>query len=105
MCTITLSYNDKDKVAMEKLAALLSSGLFTQVETGDDLLVNSSALLSSGLFTQVETGDDLLVNSSDASLFEIDPTLTPITKDLTPDELEDMIVSDIHSIYTAHHAV
>lgn len=83
MCTITLSYNDKDKVAMEKLAALLSSGLFTQVETDDDLLVNSS----------------------DTSLFEIDPTLTPITKDLTPDELEDMIVSDIHSIYTAHHAV
>ena len=83
MCTVTLSYNDNDKAAIEKLEALLSSGLFTQIETNDDLIIDSS----------------------DASLFEIDPNMTPVTKDLTPDELEKMIVSDIHSVYAAHHAV
>ena len=31
MCTITLSYNENDQTASEKLAALLSTGLFVKV--------------------------------------------------------------------------
>ena len=37
MCTVTLSYNEKDKVASEKLAALLSTGLFVQLNTKEDI--------------------------------------------------------------------
>ena len=37
MCTVTLSYNEKDKVASEKLAALLSTGLFVQLNRQEDL--------------------------------------------------------------------
>ena len=38
MGTITLSYNENDKAANEKLDALLSTGLFVQVENrGDEL--------------------------------------------------------------------
>ncbi len=31
MCTVTLSYNENSALARRKLAALMSSGLFTQV--------------------------------------------------------------------------
>lgn len=36
MCTITLSYNENDKVASEKLAALLATGLFIQQDTSTE---------------------------------------------------------------------
>ena len=35
MCTITLSYDEKDIAANEKLDALLSTGLFVQVGKND----------------------------------------------------------------------
>ena len=38
MGTITLSYNENDKAANEKLDALLSTGLFVQVENRRDEL-------------------------------------------------------------------
>ena len=36
MCTITLSYNENDVAANEKLDALLRTGLFVQVENRKD---------------------------------------------------------------------
>lgn len=36
MCKITLSYNKEDKLAVQKLTALLSTGLFIQVGLEDD---------------------------------------------------------------------
>ena len=76
MCTVTLSYNQKDKQACEKLAALLSTCLFIQLDRHDDLDKDYT----------------------DSSLYEIDPTLPEINRDLTPQELEELILEDIHSI-------
>ena len=83
MCTITLSYNEKDKVASEKLAALLSTGLFVQLNRQEDLDIDYT----------------------DSTLYEIDPSLPEINRDLTPQELEALILEDIHSIYEGKHAV
>ncbi len=83
MCTVTLSYNQKDKQAREKLAALLSTGLFIQLDRHDDLDIDYT----------------------DSSLYEIDPTLPEINRDLTPQELEELILEDIHSIYEGKYAV
>jgi hypothetical protein len=76
MCTVTLSYNQKDTQAREKLAALLSTGLFIQLDRHDDLDIDYT----------------------DSSLYEIDPALPEINRDLTPQELEELILEDIHSI-------
>lgn len=83
MCTVTLSYNQKDKVARDKLAALLNTGLFIQLDRQEDLDVDYT----------------------DPSLYEIDPSLPEINRDLTPQELEQLILEDIHSIYEGKHAV
>ena len=73
MCTVTLSYNKNNKIASEKLAALLGTGLFVQLEAHDDLDIDGT----------------------DSSLFEIDPSLPEINRDLTPAELEQLILEDI----------
>lgn len=83
MCTVTLSYNQKDKVARDKLAALLNTGLFIQLDRQEDLDIDYT----------------------DPSLYEIDPSLPEINRDLTPQELEQLILEDIHSIYEGKHAV
>ena len=83
MCTVTLSYNPKDDVAREKLAALLKTGLFVQIDRQEELNVDYT----------------------DPSLYEIDPSLPEINRDLTPQELEDLIIEDIHSIYKSKYAV
>lgn len=83
MCTVTLSFNQKDKVAREKLAALLSTGLFVQLDKQEDLDIDYT----------------------DLSLYEIDPSLPDIDCDLTPQELEELILEDIHSIYKANYAI
>lgn len=83
MCTVTLSYNDKDKAAIEKLAALLSTGLFVQIDKRDDLDIDYS----------------------DPSLFEVDPNLPKVDRDMSPEELEQLITEDIHSIYKVAYAV
>jgi len=80
---VTLSYNQKDKQAREKL----------------------DALLSTGLFIQLDRHDDLDIDYTDTSLYEIDPTLPEINRDLTPQELEELILEDIHSIYEGKYAV
>ncbi len=83
MCTVTLSYNEKDKVACGKLAALLSTGLFVQIDKQEHLDIDYT----------------------DPTLYEIDPSLPEINRDLTPQELEELILEDIHSIYEANYAV
>ncbi|MBR3068066.1 MAG: hypothetical protein IKG77_10025 [Prevotella sp.] len=83
MCTVTLSFNQKDQVAREKLAALLSTGLFVQLDRQEDLDINYA----------------------DPSLYEIDPSLPEINRDLTPQELEELILEDIRSIYEGKYAV
>ena len=42
MCTITLSYNENDSVASEKLAALLATGLFIQHDVPEELDMDCS---------------------------------------------------------------
>ena len=83
MCTITLSYNGNDKVATEKLAALLSTGLFVQLDSQN-------------------TPD---IDYTDPTLYEVDSSLPDISRDLTPQELEQLIVEDIHAIYKEKYAV
>ena len=83
MCTVTLSYNKNNKDASEKLAALLATGLFEELGTYENLDIDYS----------------------DASLYEDEDSLPAITKDLTPEELEHLIIEDIHSIYSISNAV
>jgi len=83
MCTVTLSYNENDKAAIEKLAALLNTGLFVQLDSQKALDIDYS----------------------DPSLYEIAPNLPEVDRDLTPEELEQMIIEDIHSIYKFPYAV
>ena len=83
MCTVTLSYDENNKVATEKLATLLSSGLFMKLDSLDNVVLDYS----------------------DQSLYELDPSLPIIDRDMTPEELEQMIVDDIHSIYKVAYAV
>lgn len=80
MCTITLSYDKKDAVAREKLAILLSSGLFTQLDESSDLDIDYN----------------------DPWLYEDHGDLPPLPEgkdSFTPEEAFDLIINDIHKIY------
>ena len=84
MCTITLSYNENDSVASEKLAALLATGLFIQHDVREER--------------------DMVC--SDPSLFEDDPIALPEEKEsYTPEELRAMLIDDLNSIYGVKDAV
>ena len=83
MCTVTLSFDKNDKVASEKLAALLGTGLFVQLDSQEELDIDYS----------------------DQSLYEDDPSVPKIDRDLTPEELEQLIIEDLHSIYKVEYAV
>ena len=83
MCTVTLSYDKNDKVAKAKLIALLNTGLFVQLDAQED------------------DGIDY----SDPSLYKVDPAFPEVDRDMTPEELEKLIIEDIHSIYMTRHAV
>ncbi|MBR2229050.1 MAG: hypothetical protein IJ886_02090 [Prevotella sp.] len=84
MCTITLSYNENDSVASEKLAALLATGLFVQHDVPEELDIDCS----------------------DPSLFEDDPIALPNEKEsYTPEELRAMLIDDLNSIYGVKDAV
>ena len=77
MCTITLSYNENDSVANEKLAALLATGLFTQ----QDISL------------------ELDIDYSDSSLYEENDLMLPEEKDgYTPEELRALLISDLNSV-------
>ncbi len=83
MCIVTLSYNEKDKVASEKLAMLLSSGLFVQVNRQDDLDIDYT----------------------DPKLYQ-DSTPLPEGKDFyTPEELREILISDLNDIYGVKDAI
>ncbi|MBP5339351.1 MAG: hypothetical protein J6Z14_08655 [Prevotella sp.] len=45
------------------------------------------------------------IDFRDKSLYDIDPQLPMPDRDLTPEELEELIVNDIHSIYQLKDAV
>ena len=78
MCTITLSYNENDSVANQKLAALLATGLFVQLDEPQELDIDYS----------------------DPSLYEDDELTLPEGKDsYTPEELRGLRISDLKSVY------
>ena len=78
MCTITLSYNENDSVANQKLAALLATGLFVQLDEPQELDIDYS----------------------DPSLSEDDELTLPEGKDsYTPEELRELLISDLKSVY------
>ena len=45
------------------------------------------------------------IDTSDQSLFEEDAFMSQVTEDLTPEELERLVVEDIRSIYEMKDAV
>ena len=84
MCTITLSYNENDIVASQKLAALLATGLFVQHEAPKEL--------------DIDYSDPSLYNEEDLAL--------PKGKEnYTPEELRALLISDLNSIYGVKDAV
>ena len=85
MCTITLSYNENDIVASQKLAALLATGLFIQHDAPKELDIDYS----------------------DPSLYEEDDQMVlPEGKDsYTPEELRDLLIGDLNSTYGVKDAV
>ena len=83
MCRITLSYNEKDSAANKQLAALLETGLFTQIEVSSELDIDYS----------------------DQSLYEDDIEALPGEKELyTPEDLRKLLINDLNSIYGAKDA-
>ena len=83
MCTVTLSFNEKDKAASEQLAALLSTGLFVQLVRHDDL--------------NVDYTDPMLYEDSVPLLEEKDY--------YSPEELRNLLVSDLNEIYGVKDAI
>jgi len=84
MCTITLSYNENDSVASEKLAALLATGLFVRNDAPKELDIEYS----------------------DSTLYEDNLMALPEEKEnYTPEELRALLISDLNSIYGVKDAV
>ena len=84
MCKITLSYNENDSAASEKLAALLATGLFVLHDESKELNIDYS----------------------DAALFEDSQIALPEEKDsYTPEELRSLLISDLNSIYGVKDAI
>ncbi len=84
MCVVTLSYNENNKVAAEKLAALLRTGLFEQLNAPEEMDIDYS----------------------DNSLFEIDEMEMPLEKEnYTPEELRMLLIGDLKEIYGVKDAI
>lgn len=86
MCTVTLSYDENNALARQKLTALLASGLFMQLDKQND----------SG------------IDNNDPWLYEDHgdlPTLPEGKESFTPEEAYDLIMSDIRKIYAEDYAV
>ena len=83
MCTVTLSYNKNDETAIKSLATLLATGRFVQLDTEDDLDIDYS----------------------DPSLFEEDPNIPIIDRDLTVEEFRNLLLEDIKKIYAEKNAI
>ena len=76
MCTVTLSYDANNALAQQKLQVLLSTGLFTQISTDNELDIDYS----------------------DTQLYEEDSLPIPPDRNLSLDELEQLVVTDIRKI-------
>ena len=83
MCTVTLSYNENDVVASKKLAALLSTGLFVQLNKHDDL--------------DIDYSDQLLYENTIPAIEEKDY--------YTPEELRTALINDLNQIYGVKDAI
>lgn len=83
MCTVTLSFNEKDKAASEQLAALLSTGLFVQLNRQEDLNVDYT----------------------DPTLYEDSVPLLEEKDYYSPEELRHLLVSDLNEIYGVKDAI
>ncbi|MBR4276010.1 MAG: hypothetical protein IKQ32_03525 [Prevotella sp.] len=83
MCTVTLSYNKNDETAIKSLATLLATGHFVQLDAEDDLDIDYS----------------------DPSLFEEDPNIPIIDRDLTVEEFRNLLLEDIKKIYAEKNAI
>jgi hypothetical protein len=83
MCTVTLSYNKNDETAIKSLATLLATGRFVQLDAEDDLDIDYS----------------------DPSLFEEDPNIPIIDRDLTVEEFRNLLLEDIKKIYAEKNAI
>ncbi len=84
MCTVTLSYDKHNAEAREKLAVLLNSGLFTEIDKSD------------------------AIDYNDPWLYEDHGDLPPLPegKDtFTPDEAYEIIMNDIRHIYSENYAI
>ena len=57
MCTVTLSYNENNKIAAEKLLILLGTGLFEKIDLDDlDIADNESVLSDEDLVSVLLSG-------------------------------------------------
>ena len=78
MCTITLSYNENNKAAAEKLAVLLGTGLFEKLDV-EEL--------------------DIADNDDEGIAWSLDK------ESYTPEELREMLISDVKEIYGVKDAI
>lgn len=83
MCTVTLSYDANNQLARQQLQFLLSTGLFTQISTDGELDIDYS----------------------DPQLYEENDLPIPSDRNLSLDELEQMVVADIREICELKDAV
>ena len=83
MCTVTLSYDANNQLAQQQLQFLLSTGLFTQISTDGELDIDYS----------------------DPQLYEENDLPIPSDRNLSLDELEQMVVADIREICELKDAV
>ena len=81
MCTVTLSYNENNKVAAEKLAVLLGTGLFEKLDIEDLDIADSDSMMSD---------DECMALSLDKESY-------------TPEELREMLVNDVKEMYAVNH--
>ena len=85
MCTVTLSFDPHNVFAQRSLAALLATGLFIADEA---------------------TTRRFAIDYSDPWLYEADPDLPiPPDRNLSLEELESFVVTDIRSICNVEDAV
>ncbi len=81
MCTVTLSYDPNNVLAQQSLSALLATGQFI-------------------------VDKDIDIDDSDPWLYEEDGDLPiPLDRNLSLDELENLVVADIRSICGVKDAV
>lgn len=92
MCTVTLSYDKKNAQARQQLAALLATGLFTELQLDDHNDVDE--------FPGLDYNDPELWKEDEDM-----PSLPEDKETLTPEELYKIVMTDIRKIYEEDVAV